>query len=200
MNTPTMVRKSKWRLMVWWGLGLIGASTLVLAVVAVDLLTLNRETSTLRGAMFAATGVKGKMQVQLDLGAGWMQTARWTMAVIPKVPEEAKLALSAARSACVGVYKVPANTRVQDGAELLARADAAMSARGWSRAVTVTENKQTVLIYTQSEEMDGEMLRVCMAVLDGTEIVVVSTEIAAAPLQQLVASHGGFNGLKLAQR
>ena len=178
----------------------MGASTLLLAVVAVDLLTLNRETATLRGAMFAATGVRGKVQVQMDLGAGWMQAARWTMALIPKVPAEAKLALAAARRACVGVYKIPTNTRVQDGGGLLAHADAAMASRGWSRAVTVTEKKQTVLIYTQSEAMDGEMLRLCMAVLDGTEMVVVSTEIAAAPLQQLVTSHGGFNGLKLAQR
>ena len=107
---------------------------------------------------------------------------------------------SAARRACVGVYKVPANTRVQDGAGLLVRADAEMSARGWSRAVTVTEKQQAVLIYTQDQAKDGEVLRACIAVLDGREMVVVSTEIAAEPLQRLVASHGGFNGLKLAQR
>lgn len=198
--TATTAAKSKWRLIAWWTLGLMGTSTLLLAVVAVDLLTLNRETATLREAMFAATGVRGKVQVQIDLGTGWMQAARWTMAVIPKVPEEAKLALAAARRACVGVYKIPANTRVQDGAELLAYADAAMSARGWSRAVTVTEKKQTVLIYTHDEALDGELLRVCIAVVDGTEMVVVSTELAAEPLQRLVASHGGVTGLKLAQR
>lgn len=199
MNTTT-AGKSKWRLIVWWTLGLMGASTLALAVVAVDLLTLNRETAVLREAMFTATGVRGKMQVQLDLGAGWMQAARWTVALIPKVPAEAKLALAAARRACVGVYKIPAHTRVRDSAGLLAQADAAMSARGWSRAVTVTERKQTVLIYTHDHAKDGERLHACIAVLDGTEMVVASTEIAAEPLQRLVASHGGLKGIKLAQR
>ena len=200
MNTTTQVGKSKWRLIVWWTLGLMGASTLMLAVVAIDLLTLNRETATLREAVFAATGVRGKMQVQLDLGAGWMQAARWTVALIPQVPAEAKEALAAARRACVGVYKVPSNTRVLDGAGLLAHADAAMSAHGWSRAVTVTEKKQTVLIYTKDEANDGEVLRACIAVLDGTEMVVVSTEIAAEPLQRLIASRGGLRGMHVAQR
>lgn len=201
MNTTTTIEaKSKLRLIAWWTLGLMGTSTLLLAAVAVDLLTLNRETATLREAMFAATGVRGKMQVQMDLGAGWMQAARWTVALIPKVPDEAKLALAAARRACVGVYKVPANTRVRDGARLLVRADEEMSARGWSRTVTVTEKKQTVLIYTQDEAKNGGLLRVCIAVVDGTEMVVVSMEIAAEPLQGLVASRGGINGIELAQR
>lgn len=196
----TVNPKSKLRLILLWMLGLMGVSALALAVIAVDLLTLNRETAALRKAMFAATGVSGKMVVQLDIGPAWMLASRVMVACVPQVPEEARLALKAARRACVGVYQIPRGTKVRDGAALMARADEMMAARGWTRTVGVMEKSQTVLLYMPTHPESGDVLQVCVAVCEGSQIVVVSAEVAAKPLQELIAKKGGFKGAQLALR
>jgi hypothetical protein len=178
----------------------MGVSTLALALVAVNLLTLNRDTAALRSAMFAATGAQAKMAVQLDLGPAWFQAVRSVIAFVPQVPPEARLALKSVKNACVGVYQLPHNTKVRDAAALMDLADEEMAKRGWSRAVGVNQKEQTVLLYTPTAATDSDVLRVCIAVCDGKQIVVVSTEIEAGPLQQLMEQTGGFKGGKLALR
>jgi len=178
----------------------MGVSALGLAVIAVNLLTLNRETAALRKAMFAATGVSAKTVVQLDIGPAWMLASRAVVALVPQVPDEARLALKAARRACVGVYEIPHGTQGRDGAALIVKADEMMAARGWTRTVGVMQKSQTVLLYMPKEAESGDVLHLCVAVCEGSQIVVVSAEVAAQPLQELIAQKGGFKGARLALR
>ena len=193
-------RTSPWRLLVWWTLGLMSVSVVGLALIAVDLLTLNRDTAVLRSAMFAATGAHTKTTVQLDLGPVSFLLVRGVVALIPQAPPETRLALESVKRACVGVYQMPQRTNVRDGAGLMTRADEEMARRGWSRAIGVNQKDQTVLLYTPTTAADGDRLRVCVAVCDGNQIVVMSTEVEAERLQRLVAQQGGFKGGKLALR
>lgn len=192
--------RSGLRLILRWMLGLTAVSTLGLAVVAVNLLTLNRETAALRNAMFAATGASATTVVQLDIGPAWMLASRAVVALVPQVPDEARLALKAARRACVGVYQIPHGIQVRDGAALMVRADELMADRGWTRTVGVMKKSQTVLLYVQKQPENSDGLRVCVAVCEGSQIVVVSAEVATEPLRELLAQKGGFRGAELVLR
>lgn len=196
----TVKTRSNLRLILLWMFGLMGVSALALAAIAVNLLTLNREAAALRKAMFAATGVSAKTVVQLDIGPAWIAASRAIVACVPQVPDEARLALKAARRACVGVYQIPHGTQVRDGAALMARADEMMAARGWTRTVGVMQKSQTVLLYVPKEAESGDVLHLCVAVCEGSQIVVVSAEVAAQPLQELIALKGGFRGAQRALR
>lgn len=193
-------RASLWLWIFCWTLGLMGVSAAGLVLIAVNLLTLNRDTAALRSAMFAETGAQAKTEVQFDLGPAWFQAVKVVVAFMPQVPAEARLALKSVKHACVGVYRLPADTRVRNSAALMARADEEMAKRGWVRAVGVTQKTQTVVLYTPAAPEAGDGLRVCIAICDGKQIVVVSTEVAAGPLQKLLEQQGGLIGAELALR
>ncbi len=60
--------------------------------------------------------------------------------------------------------------------------------RGWTRLIGVIDGKQNVLIYT-SDRGSGDRIDLCLAVVDGKELVVVSTRVDADALAKLVAKH-----------
>jgi hypothetical protein len=109
--------------------------------------------------------------------------------------------LSAVRSASVGVYERNDSDRSVSSEKLFGHTDKLMRARGWTRLVGVAQGKQNVLIYT-SDRSRGDRMDLCLAVIDGKELVVVSTRVDAAELMKLVERHapGDFKSkLKLAQ-
>mgnify|MGYP000652015291 CR=1 FL=1 len=66
-----------------------------------------------------------------------------------------------------------------------------MQKRGWVRMVGVADKKETVLIYVPQELKTDGPIRICLAVVNGKELVVVSTAVDPANLAALVERHTG---------
>jgi hypothetical protein len=115
---------------------------------------------------------------------------RSCLAVIDHEPlRDARLALAAVKSVSVGVYELAHPAQADGRGELLNRVDREMGARGWSRIVGVVDGEDTVMIYlpTDTDEPD----EICLAVVSGRDLVVVSAEIRPAAVRELVAHHAG---------
>ena len=100
----------------------------------------------------------------------------------------------------MGVYERNDGDRSVSAEKLFGQTDKLMRARGWTRLVGVAQGKQNVLVYT-SDRDHGDKVDLCLAVVDGKELVVVSTRVDAAELVKLVEKHapGDFKSkLKLA--
>ncbi|MES1168630.1 MAG: hypothetical protein ABUL61_05625, partial [Oleiharenicola lentus] len=60
----------------------------------------------------------------------------------------------------------------------------------------VAEGKETVLIYTSDDISSGNRIDLCMAVVDGNQMVVVSTNVDAGALAELAERHMPKDGLR----
>ena len=175
----------------WIAVGLIIliAPMLILGVAAWSMMTLDRDAAFLRREVMSATGSDWHAKVQLDLGAVTLGTVRTALRFVQhKDIADARLALAAVRSASVGVYERKDDDQAVPAEKLFIRTDALMRDRGWTRLVGVADGKQNVLIYT-SDRGSGDRMDLCLAVVDGKELVVVSTRVDAEALLELVEKH-----------
>ncbi len=99
MNTPETPpvaprRRIRWG---WWVLGAFAASLAILAIGAIDTLTLSRDARALRRASFAA--LESRPNTQIEISANWMllDSARTCLWFVKHVPDEARQALAAVR-------------------------------------------------------------------------------------------------------
>ncbi len=196
-------RRKVWR-WIFLALGLCLVPFLVLALAAVSFLTLDRDAVVLRQHVMAATGIDWHTKVQLSVGRMTIGAVRTGLAFVHhKDIEDARLALSAVRHASVGVYEVqPGRTASWSRQRLFAEADEAMLKREWLRVVGVADGKDTVLIYAPQNFAPDEPVKICVAVVNDRELVVVSASVDSAALADLVAKHAGdsFKGrLRLAK-
>jgi hypothetical protein len=87
--------------------------------------------------------------------------------------------------------------------QLFGRTDKKMQARGWTRLVGVHENNQTVLVYVADGMDTSGRMDLCVAVVEGDKLVIVSTNVDADALSKLAEMKmppGGFRGkLRLAK-
>lgn len=186
--TPISPRRSFGRWIVA-GLVIVMTPVVILGVAAWSLLTLNRDAALLRREVMTATGSDWHTKVQMDLGWVTLGTVRTVLHFVHHEHiEDARLALSAVRSASVGVYERNDGDRNISVEKLFGRTDQLMRDRGWTRLVGVAEGKQNVLIYT-SDHSSGDRVDLSIAVVDGRELVVVSTRVDAEALTQLVRKH-----------
>jgi len=192
--TPTPARRSYTRWIVA-GLILLVAPVFIVAAGVFSLLTLDRDAALLRRGVMAATGSDWHTKVQMNLGWGTLGTARTILRFIEhKDIADARLALKAVHSASVGVYERKVRDDDADLNQMLVHTDKMMEKRGWSRLVGVVDGRQTVLVYTSDPVKSGDKIDLCLAVVDGKELVVVSTRVDASVLAELVEKHtpGGF--------
>ncbi len=176
-----------------WLLGLSGVSVVVTGLLVLNALTLNSDARALRGALLEGLDARSTTRVQLSVGPVILGAARVILGFVDRVPEEARLALSSAQSASVGVYTLKKSSSESNSGQVVAAADLAMTDRGWTRVVAVTNRNETVLIYTPtavSADADG-LLRVCVGVCHGRELVVVSAKVSPAPLVELASKRRG---------
>jgi len=178
------------------GLVLLVAPVVIVGVGVASLFRLDRNAALLRREMMTATGPGWDTKVQMSLGWCTLGTVRTALRFVSHERiDDARLALGAVRHASVGVYERNVRNTNKDARAMLADIDEAMRARGWSRLVGVVDGRETVLVYTSDAGMSGDKLDICVAVLDGQELVVVSTRVDAAALAKLVEKHtppGGF--------
>lgn len=187
MNTfpsaPSPVaRRNVWR----WVSVVGGVGVLLIALSLWNMLTLGRETTALRKDLFAALPLSASPQVQISAGPVLLGIARTALAVIPDVPPEARQTLRSLRAASVGVYQLRGAPEPADRVKLFAAADHVMAQRGWSRIVGVNDGHETMLIYAPSDFLDGDSLRVCLAVCAEDQLVLVSAVAHGEELLELI--------------
>lgn len=200
MNSPVppAIAKRERRLLRWILLALVIMVTPV-AVVGfgvVSMFRLSRDAALLKREVMAASDSKWNTKVQVSAGWCTLTTVRTIMSFVEHDHrEEARLALSAVRRASVGVYERIGRAGEISTERLLSEIDNKMRSRGWSRLVGVVEREETVLVYTSDELDSGDQMELCVAVLDGADLVVVSTKVDAGQLVKLAEKHmpeGGF--------
>lgn len=203
MNSPVPpsvpVAKSQNRLARWMLLGLLLLITpLVLVGVGVaSLFRLGGDAAFLRREVMNATDSDWNTKVQVSAGWCTLTTARTVMRFVQhEHQDEARLALSAVRRASVGVYERVGRGGEWSREQLFTETDRKMRDRGWSRLVGVVDDDATVLVYTSDDLGTGGLADVCVAVVDGDEMVVVSTKVDADKLFELAERHLPKHGLR----
>lgn len=174
------------------GVGICLTPFLLLGLAAVSYLTLDRDVRVLRQHVMAATDANWSTKVQMSVG-------RLTLGVIgqglrfvhqPNI-DDARLALRAVKHASVGVYGRVSGGTDWSREQLFVETDRAMQKRGWTRLVGVADKQESVLVYVQDDLDESEPVEICVAVVNGKEMVVASTTIDAAALGELLAKHAG---------
>jgi hypothetical protein len=172
--------------------GLLVTPFVILGVAAWSFLTLDRDARILRREVMAATQADWETKVQLSVGRVTVGAAGLILRGIEaEHVNEARDALAAVRSASVGVYERRGDPAQTDIRTLITRADRAMTSRGWSRLVAVGEKNESVLIYVPTDFSAKGPVDLCLAVLSGRELVVVSSTIEPSALLQLVDAKAG---------
>lgn len=189
MNPAAPAAPSRRRRLWLWALALVLTPVLLLGVAAASYLTLNRDAAALRKEVMAATDTKWDTKVQLSVGRISLWIVRQGLVFVPKAEvQEAREALRAVRSVSVGVYRPAQKDPTWSRERLFNETDRTMRARGWTRLVGVADHRENVLIYAPD---DAEVGKVCLAVVTGRELVVVSAAINPDALGALVARHAG---------
>jgi hypothetical protein len=176
---------------VWpWVLGLGLAPFVVLGLAAVSYLTLDRDAAVLRRHVMRATDADWSTKVQFSVGRLTLGCIRTGLGWIEhKDAANVRLALDAVQHASVGVYELGSDAGRWSNEKLLLETDRAMQQRGWSRLVGVSGRKETVLIYTADALRDHKPIDLCLAVVEGRKLVIVSASVNAEALGQLVEHH-----------
>jgi len=187
MNAPTTVSRPLHR--IWpWILGLILTPFIALGVLIADVIHLDSDAAALLRQVMSATGNDWHTKVQFSVGPVLLGAVRTGVSFIRDLPPEAREALQAVRSASVGVYE---RSGEGDGggrrAELFVAVDQMMTRRGWTRIVGVADTGDIVLIYLPTQDNDSQPSRVCLAVCNSRELVVVAAGIEAKALAGLIA-------------
>ena len=167
----------------------------LLAVGVVRFFTATSDVDALRSRLMQSSAVDWDKKIHLRVGALTLHLARAVLSFVP-VPHEARTALRAVRAGEVGVYQLRGSDQRLDQAALLSAADEVMTARGWDRLVTVAQENQLVLVYVSASTRSPRDVKACVAVLDGKQLVLVSTRGNLEPLLELAAEKSllGKNG------
>jgi hypothetical protein len=172
------------------GLGICLAPFVILAVVAASFLTLDSDAAALRKHVMAATDAGWNTKVQMSVGGLTIDAIRTGLCFVhDKNIVDARQALAAIRHASVGVYERTSGGTDWSREQLFTDTDKAMQKRGWTRLVGVADKKDTVLIYMPKDFDPDGPIELCMAVVNGKELVVASTSVNAAMLAELLAKH-----------
>lgn len=188
VQTPAAPRRRIWP----WVLGICLTPFVLLGLAVASYITLDRDASALRRTVMSATHADWTTKVQFSVGRGTLGAVRTGLWLVDndKVAD-ARLALAAVKHASVGVYELTSHQLDLSRDELFRDTDRAMAKRGWSRLVGVAERNETVMVYVSDDVDEDEPLEVCVAVVNGKDMVVVSTSVDADSLNQLIARHAG---------
>ena len=90
------------------------------------------------------------------------------------------------RSGSVGVYQRVRTGTTTPAVSFIAATDQAMARRGWARTVGVVDGGQTVLIYLSESRGSAQPSRICVAVCDGEQLVIVAAGFDPDRLGRLI--------------
>ena len=187
-SQPPLPRRR--RLWPWVLLAAVCAPFLVVGVIAYSVLALDRSAALLRHEVLAALAADSTTVVQVSAGRLVLEGVRGCLAVLDPEPlRDARHALAAVKSASVGVYELAPTAGPDRRGELLNRVDRLMGARGWTRVVGVVDGEDTVMIYLPRDTDEPD--EICLAVVSGPKLVVVSAAIRPDAIRALIAHHAG---------
>lgn len=198
-DTTNPVPKSERRLARWvlLVLLLLIAPIALVGVGVASLFRLDGDAALLKREVMAASDSDWNTTVQVNVGWCTLGTARTVLRFVEHEQiAEARLTLAAVRRASVGVYQRIGRAREWSHEQLIARTDARMTQRGWSRLVGVVDRRDTVLVYAFDKIAADGQLDLCLTVMDGDVMVVVSTRIDADKLGELAEKHLPPGGLR----
>jgi hypothetical protein len=151
---------------------------------------LSSESEALRESLMGS--VQGKWDKKIGLHVGVFSTALVRAGSrFFEMPPEPRAALEAIRSVEFGIYELREDPGPIDAGAILARADKAMSGRGWQRAVGVVHEHQVVAVYLPRREVRLGSLKCCLLVLESRNLVVLSAKGNLEPLVELAWSKLG---------
>ena len=184
-------RRPVWR-WVLLGAGICLAPFLLLGIAAVSYLTLDRDVRLLREQVMAATDANWSTRVQMSVGRVTLGAIGQGLRFVQhKDVADARLALRAVKQVSVGVYERTSGAATGSRERLFIETDRAMQKHGWTRLVGVADRNECVLVYVQDDLDEDEPIEICVAVVNGKEMVVASTTIDPGALGELVAKHAG---------
>lgn len=193
MSSADVSSPRRRRLWLWILAAVVLAPFIVIAGAAYNYLTLDRAAATLRRQVAAATGSEWSTKVQLSLGRLSLGMVRTGLGFVHEVREkpEIRLALQAVRSVSVGVYERKSRDAAwrRDTGRLLTETDTVMQRQGWARLVGVAESKEAVLVYVPAKAVEPD--RLCLAVVNERELVVVSVRVEPDALVGLIEQQVG---------
>ncbi|MEZ5277349.1 MAG: hypothetical protein R3F07_13285 [Opitutaceae bacterium] len=172
-----------------WTLGTIVVTSFLLVFAVSRIFRVDRNAARLRDDFVQSVNASVSCQVQFNLGPAVLAPARLILGLVEEVPPEARLAISAARRASVGVYTIDCAGGSVDPDALFDSATRKMDARAWSRIVAVRDGDESVMIYLPREWSADDEVNLCIAVCDGQELVLVSARIRTEPLLALASMH-----------
>ena len=187
-----------------WVLGICLTPFVLLGVIALSVLTLDRDAAVLRQHIMAGNKADWQTKIQLSVGRFSLGLVRTGLTFVHrKEVVEAQMALRAVKAASVGVYeRKPLSMEAGATDQFILSTDRAMVSRGWNRLVGVVDKEDRVLVYVPSHyDADGP-IDICLAVINRKEMVVVSATVDPTGLAELVEKHAGEDlkrSLKLAQ-
>ena len=149
---------------------------------------LSPEANALRAVALDSAGGSWHKVVALRFGGITTGLIRAGLGLVRMEPE-ARAAVKAVRGAEVCVYQLSEGLRNRDHRTILARADKEMLARGWDRAITVSQAKELVVVYLSSSWFSRQNVKCCVLVLQERELVVVSARANLAPVLALACEH-----------
>jgi hypothetical protein len=168
------------------------APFLFLGLAAASVLTLDGNAAALRKEVLsAADASSARTRVQFSFGPVALAAANLALRWVPDSgAREARGLLDGVKGGSVGVYDVcPGDGPEGADPGALARADARMERRGWSRLVDVRQHGTHVRVYSRGGDNPGDTLELCLAVLDDERLVVASTQIVPEVMARWVRSH-----------
>ncbi|MBA4137103.1 MAG: hypothetical protein C0518_07285 [Opitutus sp.] len=173
-------------------LGICLTPFVLLGLAAASYISLDRDASALRRTVMSATHADWNTKVQFSVGGATLGVVRTGLLFVNNHDvADARLALRAVNHASVGVYELASRQVEMSREELFHDTDRAMSKRGWTRLVGVSQKNETVMVYVSDDLDEGDPIEVCVAVVNGKDMVVVSTSVDGDSLQELIERHAG---------
>jgi len=176
-ETASEERKSR----SWWR---FTVALLLLPLLATGCFRPSSSTRTLRDCVMAAAGEGWVAEIELGVGPLTFGLARGGARFV-ELPDEARIVLRSMRGADVGIYRYFGVERPKAGAELLPSVNQKMVERGWERLVAVMDGRETVAVYVPADLDARDQLRLCVLVVDESEMVIVSARGNPEPLIRL---------------
>lgn len=179
-----------------WGRRLTVAFLLILVLCAASLaacLDLSSEAEALRDGLTKPNPAFLERQIEIGAGSFPLFVARLILGFVDVEPE-IRTAAAAVRGVQVGLYAVKESEAGGscDSVSMLQCADEAMAKRGWYRMAGAAHGHELVAVYLPEEIRSPSNVKVCVAVLERDQLVIVRARGNLEPLLAWAQSQPGW--------
>ena len=188
MNAIPSSRSSARRLLICLAIFLLAAGLIVYGVTSY--FRLSADARSLRNGLAASLesqALSFHKTIELNVGPLTLYAVRAGLSLVD-LKLEARAGLEAVRATGVGVYKLSARAGRANRTALLKAADEAMDRRGWDRMVGAVHEGSLVAVYVPRTPASGENVEACVAVLNESDLVIVTARTDLEPLMELAVA------------